>query len=85
MTEHYAELEERAPPQRRSTSEIIALVFTVTVALVIVVATVGVAVLIQDDSTDAPTNAILSALGSAVSTLMGALLVILAGRRRSDV
>jgi hypothetical protein len=43
MTEHYAELEERAPPARRSTSEIIALVFTVTVALVIVVATVGVA------------------------------------------
>jgi hypothetical protein len=66
---------------RRSTWELIALIFTVTVALVIVVSTIGVAVLIQDNTEDAPTSAILSAIGSAVSTLMGALLVVLAGRR----
>jgi hypothetical protein len=65
---------------RRTTWELIALIFALTVALVILTATVGVAILLQDTA-DPPLGAILNAIGAAASTMLGALVVIMAGRR----
>lgn len=72
--------EEPLLPGRRSTWELIALIFALTVALVILTATVGVAILLQDMA-DPPVPAILSAIGSTASTMLGALVVIMAHRR----
>ena len=83
MEDDQVERPETQRPERRSTTEAIALIFTVTVALVILAAIVIVGIAIYDDN-DAPTNQILSALGAVINTMLGALIVYVAGGWRRD-
>lgn len=73
----------RYPGHRRSTTEAIALMFAATVALVVLATAIAVGVTMTNQD-DPPVTEVLSALGTVISTMLGALLVYVAGWRRKD-